>query len=196
MGYKIKIVQSVKKTFSLLFVGFKKTSKVTGFGLKKIVTVIALGVKITVTIASFGFQKFFNIALISFMKTVTLAFVGFKTTVMLTFVGFKTTVMLAFVGFQKTFNIALAGVSFVEAKDAFVTASNPNLPPLERGVAAVKGTCCTGAVLTSFIATKTPPPISDACRYCCVICSYGYVLTGGNAAKGISYIYNSKGGKY
>lgn len=83
-------------------------------------------------------------------------------------------------------------MGIVEVKEAFVTASNSSLALPIRGVAAVKGTCCTAALVTSYFGAHTPNPgLAATFRVCCAIFSAGYMFTGGDPAKALSYIFNS-----
>ncbi len=91
---------------------------------------------------------------------------------------------------KKTFTVVTVSVGVVEVKEAFITASSLSLPM--RGIAAVKGTCSTGALVTSYLATRTPSPgLAATFRVCCGFFRAGYMFVGGDPAKALSYIFNS-----
>lgn len=93
---------------------------------------------------------------------------------------------------KKTFTVVTVSVGVVEVKEAFIIASNSSLSLPMRGIAAVKGTCSTGALVTSYLATRTPSPgLAATFRVCCGFFRAGYMFVGGDPAKALSYIFNS-----
>jgi hypothetical protein len=94
--------------------------------------------------------------------------------------------------FRKTVRVVSVSAGAIEIKDAFLIASNSTLPVSHRAIAAVKGSCCTGALITSYFATHSPTPGLEATfKVCCGFFSAGYLVSGGDTAIALSYLYNT-----
>lgn len=88
-------------------------------------------------------------------------------------------------------NTAITGISANEIRVAFLTAANSSVPITHRSIAAFKGSCCTGALVTSYLAAATPSPgLSAAFEVCCATFSAGYVFSGGKATLALNYLFN------
>ncbi len=93
---------------------------------------------------------------------------------------------------KKTYSAVSFTSAAVDVKNSMTIAMNPALPPRTRAIAVVRGSCCSGAIITSYFAAATTHP--DLKRYfetCCHGFATVYSFMGGNAAITINLAHNA-----
>lgn len=94
--------------------------------------------------------------------------------------------------FKRTFSVVSFSAATMDIQESFLTCMNSTLPAHHRAVAAVRGSCCSGALITSYFATKTPTPqVKLAFQVCCHTFGAVYLLSGGNAAVSLTLSHNA-----
>ncbi len=89
-------------------------------------------------------------------------------------------------------DLLIACNAAAEVRESFIIASNSTLPVPKRAIAAVKGSCCTGALITAYLAARVSNPVLAATfRVCCQAFTIPYMFTGGDLRNALSFIYNS-----
>ncbi len=79
-----------------------------------------------------------------------------------------------------------------EVRESFITASNSTLPIRKRAIAAVKGSSCTGALITAYFAARVSNPgLAATFRVCCQAFTSAYIFTGGDIRNALSFSYTS-----
>lgn len=113
-----------------------------------------------------------------------------KKAVLTIFEKFKTIGNIPF--FRKSAEFVTTGATAIEIRESFITATNSSLSIPHRVMGVTRGSCCTGALVTSYFATRTPNPgLAATFRICCAVFSAGYGLTGGDVKIASTFIFNS-----
>jgi hypothetical protein len=80
----------------------------------------------------------------------------------------------------------------VQIQDVIIYVSNPTFPVSLRAIEGFKGTCCTAALITSYLAKHTSNlELAESFRNWCIVFTALYIVTGGGTIKGLVFILNS-----
>jgi hydroxyethylthiazole kinase-like sugar kinase family protein len=94
--------------------------------------------------------------------------------------------------FKKMVIFASGSMTVIEIQNSFLTANNSNLKISNRIVSVIRGSCSTGAFLTSYFARKSTSPRLEAIfKICCVIFAFGYGICGGDFPTILTYIHTA-----
>ncbi len=94
---------------------------------------------------------------------------------------------------KKTFwAVSISGAT-MDIQECFFTFMNSTLPARSRTVAAVRGSSCFGALITSYFAAKTPnSQVKAAFQVWCHILGGIFILSGGDSGLFLTFAHNAK----
>ncbi len=93
---------------------------------------------------------------------------------------------------KNSYDLLIAGNAAAEVRESFMTASNSTLPIPKRAIDTTKGICCTGDLVTAYLAARVSNPgLAATFRVCYQAFTTAYMFTGGDLRNALSFIYNS-----
>lgn len=94
--------------------------------------------------------------------------------------------------FRGAIKIISGSAMVIDITESFAAAANSSLPITHRTVSTVRGTCCSGAIVTSYFSSISPSPqIKAAFTLCCYGFNRLYLISDGDIKVAALAIYNS-----
>lgn len=92
---------------------------------------------------------------------------------------------------RKTLRCVNCGVAVHEVVAATYAVIDPSKTTLQKSISEVRSSCCTGALVSAYFASKSPSPgLAASFHVCCTVCASIYVATGGEGKEMAKYISN------